>query len=142
MQSHSVMKLRFRLVAPPEERLRAKERVLGRRVLPLSSSIASLSCRPQVASATLRDLTGTAANSHGAAPQRTEALCRSREVPPGTLSLQALPQRFLTPRLWATLQLLSCGKPFPVGGFTRAWGIITSLLLGSETFQRRGMRHE
>lgn len=93
------MKLQFRLEVSPQERLRAKERVLGRRVLPLSSSSASLSRRPHVTSATLRDLMGTAAISHGAAPQRTKALCRSGEVPPGTLSLRAFPQRFLAPRL-------------------------------------------
>lgn len=142
MQSHSVMKLQFRLEVSPQERLRAKERVLGRRVLLLSSSSASLSRRPHVTSATLRDLMGTAAISHGAAPQRTKALCRSGEVPPGTLSLRAFPQRFLAPRLWAILQLPSGGKLLPVGDFTRAWGVITSLLLGSETFQWRGTRHE
>lgn len=36
----------------------------------------------------------------------------------------------------------SCGEPLPVGGFARAWGIISFLFLGSETFQRRKTRCE
>lgn len=113
-----VMKLQFRLEAPHQERLRAKERVLGRRVLPLSSSIASFSRRPQVASATLRDLTGIAANSvqfpkvlrHCAEVERChQELCPSR---PFLRDSGPLDSEYVH----RTVQLAIRGKPLPVGG--------------------------
>lgn len=108
MQSPSVMKLR-----PLPGRAGAKERVLGRRVLPFSSSVASLSCWPQVASATLRDLKTAIANSHSAAPQRTEALCRAGEELPAGPSSDSWP---LGPEYaHRTLHLPSCAEPIPAG---------------------------